>query len=426
MTEIEDFSERSGPLAPNPADVRDLADHGDATVRNFRYQHAYGVMLLVAAKRGKRPYVALWCEHHEDFLAERTDGRYDGYQIKTSRQELGPWTLTDAKLVATIGRFVGLVGEFAHRIANVFFVSNTECDHVTDQSTNQRKRGNCPKLFLEHIKKCNSTTEIQPPFLDTFNSLQAQCGCDADDLFSVILRMDIIQGPSRSEFDATLSHEHIAKLNDCQTLSADKLDSFKDEMVAKVYRASSLQVNDPIRHLRATSSNEQDPVLLAKRLVVDDIVNYRTTHHPTFQFQGSPTLKLGSSRSPSILVQKLKKGGLAGEVDYMLERERAAEYNLMEDVTRRPDQYPRLLRQVEQLVLGECSEANLRARQGEEPYGPAMLIDVQDRLRKIARENPNSIGHLSYECLVGVAGLLTSECRVWWSPRFPVIDEAGS
>ena len=410
----------------DPAEVRDLRDPGDATVRNFRYQHAYGVMLLVAAKRGERPYRALWCEHHEDFLAERTDHRYDGYQIKTSRPELGAWTLTDGELVSSIGRFVGLVGEFGDRIANVYFVSNTECDHVTEESRNERKRGNCPKLFLEHVKKCDAPAEIQSPFLETFNNLQAQCGCEADGLHVVIQRMDIITGPSRSDFEAALSHEHISKLDGCQGLPAEQLDGFRDALVATVYRASSLQVGDPLRHLRPQLSGEPDPTLMAKRLAVEEIVIYRAAPYPPFQFIGDPTLILGATRSPSVLVQKLEKGGLAEEIDYMRERERAAEYNLMEDVTRRPERYPELLRQLEQLVLGECSEANLRARQGKEPYGPAMLIEVQDRLRRIAREETSLIGQHSYECLVGVAGLLTSECRVWWSPRFVVVDESGS
>jgi hypothetical protein len=78
-----------------PTEVRNTTDPGDATGRNFRYQHAYGVMLLTAARRGLRPYSAIWCEHHEDFLAERHDGTFDGYQIKISRPERGAWRLTD-------------------------------------------------------------------------------------------------------------------------------------------------------------------------------------------------------------------------------------------------------------------------------------------------------------------------------------------
>lgn len=98
-------------LGADPSETRNSTDPGDATSRNFRYQHAYGVMLLVSAMRGLRPYAAIWCEQHEDFLAQRQDGSFDGYQIKTSRPELGAWTLKDGELTKSIGRFVDLVAE---------------------------------------------------------------------------------------------------------------------------------------------------------------------------------------------------------------------------------------------------------------------------------------------------------------------------
>lgn len=53
---------------PDPATTPDKKDPGDQTGRNFRYQHAYGVILLAASASGLRPYAAIWCEHHEDFL----------------------------------------------------------------------------------------------------------------------------------------------------------------------------------------------------------------------------------------------------------------------------------------------------------------------------------------------------------------------
>jgi hypothetical protein len=52
-----------------------------------------------------------------------------------------------------------------------------------------------------------------------------------------------------------------------------------------------------------------------------------------------------------------------------------------------------------------------------------MMIDVQDRLRKTAKEEAALVGNHTYECLIGMAGLLTSECVVWWSPRFHIDPE---
>lgn len=411
----------------SPIAVRNLKDPGDATARNYRYQHSYGVILLVAAKCGDRPYLALWCEHHEDFLAERTDGRFDAYQVKTSKPELGPWTMADREVIASIGRFVDLVAEFGSSIAELFFVSNTECDSVSDDNSNEKRRGRCPILFLRHLKTCGGLNDISAPYRATFDDLQASCGCDPGVLFSTLLRMEVIVGPSRGEFDATLSHEHLTRLDECRELDAAALDQVRDCLVAAVYRASSLQVTDSVRHLRPLVDRTlADPALAAKRLdVVSFILSCVTLEPALTEFVGEPQLALGRPKSDQVLEQKLDRGGLADQVAYMKERELAAEYHLLEDTERRPGLYPQLLRQIEELVLGECSEAHLRARQRAEPYGEAMLIDVQDRLRRIAEQRAAAVGGHDYECLIGVAGLLTSECRVWWSGRFQLLHDVS-
>ena len=98
---------------------------------------------------------------------ERIDALFDGYQIKTSRPELGAWTLTDVELIRSIGRFVDLVTSFGDRIGDLFFV-NTECDNVSSASTDERRRSHSPLLFLQHIRSCPGHTAIGPPFDEAF------------------------------------------------------------------------------------------------------------------------------------------------------------------------------------------------------------------------------------------------------------------
>ena len=185
----------------------------------------------------------------------------------------------------------------------------------------------------------------------------------------------------------------LPRVDGCKALTPAQLDEFRDDLIALVHRASSLQVTDPLRHIRALIEGGQpDPALFGKRLVVTEAVFYRgAPGAPVFQFPGTPTLAIGAPRQGVVLEEKLTRGGLAEEVQYMRDRERAAEYHLLEDIARRPGQYPELLTQLEQMVLGECVEAHLRARQSSSPYGPAMMIDMQDRLRRLAFERPEMI-----------------------------------
>ena len=201
---------------------------------------------------------------------------------------------------------------FGDRIASLFFVSNTECDAVTAANTEELRRGRCPKLFLEHIRSCPTAADVKEPFRPTFFELQAECGCEPDALFSVLCRMDIILGPSRNEFDAVLAHEHLPRVDSCKTLSSSELDTLRDHLIATVHRASSLHLTDPARHFRSLiHGDDPDPVLVAKRLSVEEIIisSDRSEMPPIFQFPGAPALALGAPRQGAVLEKKLQNGG---------------------------------------------------------------------------------------------------------------------
>jgi len=410
----------------DPTTLFDGSDPGDATQQNFRYQHLYGVILLIAAAKGTRPYSNIYCEHFEDFLCEKTDGMFDGYQVKTQRPENGAWRTTDDALIKSIGRFVDLHSKLGKKAGTFFFVSNTECDSVTPGSKDDVKRGRCPALLLRHISSNSNADAIQPPFKKPFDALRAECGCSAEQLFATLQRVEIILGPGKREIEAAVSNEHLASLDGFDTLAAATLNEHRDDIAAIVHRASSLQVTDAVRHLAGTVfQQETDIRVSAKRLSPTQILQPPNTQNgrPAHFFPGSPVLGLGSIRHGTVLEQKLKHGGLEDEIDYMRVRERAAEYNIMEDIVRRPERYPALQTQIENVVLGACSEAHLRHRSDSSVFGPAMLVAVQDALKTAAKDRADQIGHHNYESLIGVAGLFTSECRVWWSPRFQISQE---
>jgi hypothetical protein len=111
------------------------------------------------------------------------------------------------------------------------------------------------------------------------------------------------------------------------------------------------------------------------------------------------------------------RGGLAARYEAMRRRALTAEQELL-DLATRPSDGKNLISQIENVVLAECDDANLRASQTGDLYGPVMLIDVQDRLKRISETDPTRVHRQSYDLLVGVAGLLTSECKVWWSETF--------
>ena len=73
-----------------PIEVRPEGDPGDDVQRRFRYQHAYGVILLLRSVLEPDSYKCIWCEFHDDYLAQ-SNGHFDCYQIKTATPEHGHW-----------------------------------------------------------------------------------------------------------------------------------------------------------------------------------------------------------------------------------------------------------------------------------------------------------------------------------------------
>jgi hypothetical protein len=409
-------------IAPSPADTLDSADRGDETQRNFRYQHAYGVILLIGSASGGLPYVSIWCEHHEDFLAELPDGRFDGYQIETATPENGPWKWTDDPLRDSIKRFVQLDKRFPGKINTFSFVSNVECLN----SHAKEKLVFSPFRLWETIKTVASAAELTIEQKRAFDKLCGHCACPPDDLLAVLRRLKFVKGPGRDSFDSELAHDHLPAIAECHGFSPATLNRLRDHLVQLVSNASSLANTDPSRHWCCVNGEDhKNAALRGKRISVaqfsERLAEFRSC---PFRFaSGTSPVALGSGKQQlSVLQQKMIRGGLEDQFQTMRDRSISAEAHLMELAHLVPDQIDTILDQVVGLVAGECDEARLSASQAGEPYGRRMLSDVFTRLRETAQTRAEMVHRQQYECLVGVAGLLTGECRVWWSPPFELTE----
>jgi hypothetical protein len=316
--------------------------------------------------------------------------------------------------------FPGQVGKFV-------FVSNSDVDSVTPASTDDKRRGRCPGLMLEHVRSCSDADAMQPPFRNTFNALAAELGAEKAQLFEVLRRLETVKGPSREDFDAALAQEHIGGLTECAHLAPGPLRELCNDLVARFHRAASLYVVDPDRHVaKISSETTDDPVITAKRIVIADVALVPLSEtSDTFRYQGPPTISLGQHRPKRILEQKLSRGGVSALVDYMKAREQATEYHFLEEQAKDPVAAARQLRQVEEAVHGECLESYMARHTPGAPFGQAMFNDVSTRLRSLETQRKDLLGGAPYELLMGTAALLTDDCRVWWSDRFQIDGGEG-
>lgn len=296
----------------------------------------------------------------------------------------------------------------------------------TDRSRDYEKIRKSPERFLEHIHNCNNETEISSPFNKTFNELVLYCDCSPQHLFSVLRKIGLVRGPERDSFDSDILALHLPKLEHCKSLDVASLASIRDELIQKVYYASSLKIDDPSKHWTPINSQyELSPIIRAKCIEIDEAL--RTVAEktaPPFRYSiiQHPMLKLGDGRSNlSKMKIKMFKGGLVYQIETMERRSLSAEQRLIEETIRNSESIDNKLNHLASVVQAECDEAYHHASLSGKQIGPQMLDDVYRRLKE--KGNSEEVFKEPYETLVGIAGLLTGECKVWWSEPFDIEEQ---
>jgi len=123
------------------------------------------------------------------------------------------------------------------------------------------------------------------------------------------------------------------------------------------------------------------------------------------------------------LEKKFVRGNLRQQMETMRRRTISAEQHLLELAAAKPKEIVGILSQLESKVQAVCDDASLQNKVDGDVSGPDMLRQVQTQLQKLADEKTiNMVHNQPYDCLVGMAGLLTEDCTVWWSEQFDLAE----
>jgi Cap4 dsDNA endonuclease len=400
-------------MADNESPLNRLTtdDPGDDVQRRFRYQHAFGAVLLLASIRGDKDYVSLWCEHHEDFLAETVNGKFDAFQVKTRDTE-EPWRISDESFYGSIKRFVQLDGRAPDVIREFGFVTNAK-----PFETDSRDRVHlCPLKLLDATRMVESAASLNGSNDKALKLLADKTEIDQQAIFSTLKKTNFVKAMPLDGFESVIAHEHVAKCEPCRHFAASLLAGILDRLIALIFRASSLTVTDPGRHYAPLSGSMDIPQELWAKRVSSEIISIVIREVASAPFRYLPGLSMLQATSPeswSILKQKMERGGIASFFDMLYRRAISAEANLLA-----LDQSSDLTNQIENLVADQCDEIRLKYHSTPDPCGDKILLETIERFETMARDQPSRTHLQQMEMLVGVAGLLASECKVWWSKPF--------
>jgi hypothetical protein len=393
-------------------------DPGDEVQRRFRYQINYAALKALQMLAPNTTVRSVYCEHLEDVLVEGSNGLFTGIQVKTRELDQPQFRLSDKAVSGALKRFcvrnARYPGQFERFVlaTNFVFHDNDTSDDVGAMLKCCRDNPSLDGLGPRHkVRKCLTefaeSTAI--PIEEVISALGKVCleerktGIDQPEL-------DLVRALGEIE---TLGNQSILELH-----------RMADAIRAHIWNVSSLApdgyvleshalVEDLAAHIDCLRTQRKR---LDRELMANLTTPAASDHQELLtirEFIARESIPPGLGR----MELKMAAGGIGyADVEQMKDDvaslERAflgwkEKFGLAEANRR--------LAHFQYLANRAAREAEAQSATGSSVYGQAMLSDLRERTRAAATSEKDGLFGCRPEHLAGTAGLLSEECKVWWS-----------
>lgn len=409
----------------SPGHVLDKNDPGDEILARFRYQCCAAAINCVRLITEPNDVAAVFCENFEDILIELADGKFVGQQIKTRQLDLSPFKATDEVVRKALGRFCKLDALFPDKFCQFDFSTN---HRFWIDAENERNLPWC----LTDIKVRNTVKHLPRtnPMRKLVDALCEHTQLNAEQVVGTLCKTT---ANARTEPVDAIDFRVIAAVGECQTtaqLTFSQNAKIAEELIYKTSHASAKKIKGPTTDLYAAGTDFSEvlkcQILAGKRLSKQDveaiIQSQMVTSEPLDLAGLVPIGNLPTNLA--VMIQKLDRGGLqAVRIEGIGDLVKSFEYLLIKWVNKyggdvAEERYKTLLTKVKY----DCIEAQVAAETPDEPYAPQMYALLVERLKSRVADAHDELHGCSTEHLIGAAGMLTHQCKAWWSPKFEIQD----
>ncbi|MDH1814051.1 dsDNA nuclease domain-containing protein [Comamonas aquatica] len=428
------MAQKKSPLLPLglPEQVDGLAtapsDLGDETQERFRYQWAIGVWLLAQSLTGDRTICALWCEHHEDYLLELSTGRYVAVQVKTDSRENARWRWSDTALVDSLTRFCVLEKIHGAAIDCYEFISNAAPYVPGVTAKRVESLAASPARLIQCCCQASTYLDVPEPYKIAFARLVNKTGGNAAVLFQVLRKLKFAQGPVLRGYDDTFAVSIVPKLPGCAALSAVSCCRLRDELIGLVQAACRLRVDGIDGAVAYLATNGRpDAAIRGKCITPESAAEVLArVRQPSFLYVNSGAgIDIGVNVGRTdVLNRKMRNAYLGSQFEPLRMRMDAADQRLMERALLESDNFDSIANQLISTVLVECKDAEAMAfdHADEKTRGLAIYKQILQRMDSLAKEEPERVCREPKDTLMGIAGMLSGECKFAWGTP---LDEDG-
>ena len=409
-----------------PDTKADIADPGDMVQNRFRFQAAFAGYIALRLLDDTHEYDCIYCEQYEDILVKLKNGRFIGIQVKTRDKSCGPFKFSDDEIIQSIKRFIKHECEFPNRFSKYIITTNAGFSSAVTNN-------NLEKILVLVKKHKGSTTCLNE--IDFSKNLEKLCnksGCDKKVALLVLNKLSIIHWADLENYKTILARD-IGIITNNKTQPWIILEAIAAELITLTSNAAcqNTSLTEP-NYYKLLRSPEETILnaILENKCVTSTMVNTCLDKHlnSTITLQSiSPTPIPLVPKGTKIMEIKMTHSGISSEnIDLMKDNNYSAQqlfigwlYKLgKSDAERHADH-------ISLLVRNECQEAkdiieNEFAKIESTIYGTEMLQNIRSRLRNNHMALVNDYKDLRYPHLLGIAGILTEECKLWWSKKFPI------
>lgn len=424
--------------------------------RRLRYQATRAVMLALSLLDEEAESEEVFCEHHEDVLIKKRNSRFIGEQVKTKLDEGGPLRAIDEEVAKSIRRFVSLERRHGGFFDGYVLGSNAgfwDEDKTTSslphllKITSEAADGSDPKKVVDYLKKLfpkpriTKKAKAQPaPATIPGDGSASGNGQPMDPLKeweesielgkAVFKKLRAETLPSLRDMKSALI-DMLPKFQEVGDRLYSELETIADALIADALKAAALP-NESARdrYLAVFDNPEQirtNEVLAGKRITRERLlVIIRQALPATPDLCTSDHFSVEQlPRGMTTLEKKMAAGGLSiGNIGLAKDQKASTEYLLLQWLHRNGKAATdKRYQHLRTLVRSECQEAFDKTKTDGHAFGPAMLEEVRARLRDRHQTEEASLFGCKYEHLLGMAGVLTENCTLWWSEEFEIPEE---
>ncbi len=400
-----------------PDKVIDNSDPGDIVQQRFRYQNTYAAIASCALMMNLG-VSEVYCEHHEDVLVKFSDGCYEGIQIKTRDSNLVGFQFSDPAIQKSILRFVALELKYPGKFKSFKIVSNngfakTKNDNLTE-IIKLAASGNSTEL----TKKRTKTNKF---ISDASKKMKCPASSIIDTIAKIILRPDF---SSFDDIKKNLVYE-LQGLPDMGDQTLGKLNEIADQLILRSYNASSKgeeEISEAFLLGQSFEEVQKTSILHNKTIAKSQVeaIIKKCMDTPLTHFLKDDTSLFAKAAGNKILEKKLDAGGISSANVSLLKDQKYSFETYISKLIHKLG-VPITTSQYNQLQLIThtiCQEVYDRYATSNKLFGAEMLMEVRNKLAERLSNDKSSFADFKYEHLLGMAAVLTEDCRIWWSPSF--------